>query len=537
MKKLTTILATTAWLIRLAACVGNLAVSAPQIFAVEDRPKSIELSLQTRDSSGDQLASALTVNPKNVAVVMVDTWNFHWCITATERCGSFASRFNTALVELRKLGIQIFWCPTDVADQYVGTPQRETAIALSRVSLPPSRNIQFLPIQCFESNHCMCGPGIKCIYDYGWDGLAPALKPTAEDLMPEGTEELYTCCRAQGITHLIYFGFHTNVCTTGKPVGIRAMANAGLQCILARDMTDAISGYDPATNHHPDNNTLEVIATIERQVPTVHIGDELKKLGRWSDEPLNPVRITPWGTPKRPYLFEESTLVSLSAPLNPEARIHYTLDGSEPATSSPPYREPFKVSQSTTIRAVAFDAAGKPCCVASEGLLVKLAPKPPQPTIHLSDLKPIRATCSGFHAFGSKKQPKMDLAYSGQPIKFRDQTFAKGIGIEAPSQLLYALKPDYQRFVGRIGIDETVQDNEMARAVARYPSIVAQVLIDGKVVSESPMLRYQFEPWRFDVPIPVGSRLISLVVTDGGDGNRWDFANWVDAGFVQNTNR
>jgi len=45
------------------------------------------------------------------------------------------------------------------------------------------------------------------------------------------------------------------------------------------------------------------------------------------------------------------------------------------------------------------------------------------------------------------------------------------------------------------------------------------------------VMRITSEPWRFDVPLPRGARLISLAVTDAGDGGRQDYANWVDAGF------
>ena len=38
--------------------------------------------------------------------------------------------------------------------------------------------------------------------------------------------------------------------------------------------------------------------------------------------------------------------------------------------------------------------------------------------------------------------------------------------------------------------------------------------------------------WRFDVPIPVGAKVISLVAMDAGDGSREDFANWANAGFL-----
>ena len=44
--------------------------------------------------------------------------------------------------------------------------------------------------------------------------------------------------------------------------------------------------------------------------------------------------------------------------------------------------------------------------------------------------------------------------------------------------------------------------------------------------------RVQERAWRFDVRIPAGARIISLAVTDAGDGSREDFADWADAGFV-----
>jgi hypothetical protein len=45
-------------------------------------------------------------------------------------------------------------------------------------------------------------------------------------------------------------------------------------------------------------------------------------------------------------------------------------------------------------------------------------------------------------------------------------------------------------------------------------------------------MRVLSSAWRFDVPIPAGAKLISLVAMDAGNGSREDFANWVDAGFM-----
>ena len=71
-----------------------------------------------------------------------------------------------------------------------------------------------------------------------------------------------------------------------------------------------------------------------------------------------------------------------------------------------------------------------------------------------------------------------------------------------------------------------------ARFVARHPSVVFKVFVDGKLAAESPVMRISQEPWRFDVRIPGGARQINLVATDAGSRSPYDLANWVRAGFV-----
>ena len=46
-------------------------------------------------------------------------------------------------------------------------------------------------------------------------------------------------------------------------------------------------------------------------------------------------------------------------------------------------------------------------------------------------------------------------------------------------------------------------------------------------------MRISFEPWRFNVKIPAGAKLISLCATDAGDGSKQDLGNWVNVGFVR----
>jgi hypothetical protein len=44
-------------------------------------------------------------------------------------------------------------------------------------------------------------------------------------------------------------------------------------------------------------------------------------------------------------------------------------------------------------------------------------------------------------------------------------------------------------------------------------------------------MRLSQHPWPFNIAIPRGAEVISLAVTDAGDGNREDLVCWVDAGF------
>ena len=52
------------------------------------------------------------------------------------------------------------------------------------------------------------------------------------------------------------------------------------------------------------------------------------------------------------------------------------------------------------------------------------------------------------------------------------------------------------------------------------------------MAAESPVMRISQVPWRFDIPIPAGTRQISLAVTDGGKDSPYNLADWVLTGFV-----
>ena len=497
----------------------------------------LTLDLQRRDpGTGAITIQKEEVDPKRIGVIAVDVWNFHWCKTATMRVDAFVPRINNALEAARALGMKVMLCPSDVVENYAGYPQREAIFALPKVKVPKVVDASCPPVP--DAGGCACGRE-RCAGNYGWDGMHPALKIGDDDLMPDTQAEVYAICQKYGLTHLIYVGFHTQVCLLGKPMGLRAMKEAGLHCVLARDMTDAHPGYDPSRKFTPDLNTEQVIEHFEKHLaPTIHFQQELTKLGKWDPGwVVDPVRIAPWGTPMRPHLFEQPITVTLTAPLNPGAEIRYTLDGSKPLPASTLYTSPLEFTDTTRLRVAAF-RDGRAVCLESEGAFARVIPMPPAPDIAIGDLTPVRSVGFG-HSYGGQvrysgntQPPQKNKSNLGQPLKANRQTYEVGMGVHAPCALMYEVKPEYQRFVALAGADENLVGISNGSNLAMHPSVVFKVFIDGKESAASPVMRVQSQAWRFDVQIPEGAKLISVVAMDAGNGSREDFANWANAGFI-----
>ncbi|MFM7102062.1 MAG: hypothetical protein ACKO3N_12920, partial [Verrucomicrobiota bacterium] len=262
---------------------GPLLAFGPALLVWIARPAraaELEFTLQTRDpATGSIRLASEKVDPARVGVVAVDVWNFHWCKTATMRVDAIVPRLDRALEAARVLGMTVMLCPSDVVENYAGWPQREAVIALPQFPVPQVMEVTCPPVP--DAGGCACGRE-RCAGNYGWDGMHPGLRIGPGDLMPDSQAEVYAVCRQRGLTHLVYVGFHTQVCLLGKPMGLRAMKSAGLKCVLARDMTDAHPGYDPARDFTPDLNTAQVVEHFERHLaPTIHLQEELAKLGRW----------------------------------------------------------------------------------------------------------------------------------------------------------------------------------------------------------------------------------------------------------------
>jgi hypothetical protein len=504
--------------------------------AVSPAAHGLVLKLQQRNPETGRITTKTEeIDPAKVGVIAVDVWNFHWCKTATMRVDAIVPRMNKALDAARELGMTVMLCPSDVVDNYVGYPQRERIFALPKTPVPKVMDVTCPPVP--DAGGCACDRE-RCAVNYGWDGMHPDLRIGENDFMPDTQAEVYAICKQYGLTHLIYVGFHTQVCLLGKPMGLRAMKSAGLQCVLARDMTDAHPGYDPIRKFTPDLNTAQVVEHFEKHLaPTIHFQTELTRWGKWDPDWLvDPVRIAPWGTRMRPHLFEQPVTVTLATPLQADAEIRYTLDGSAPSPTSKKYERPFMVEETTLLRTLAF-RDGLKVGLESEGFFARMDPLPPEPDVAIGDLEPIRNVGFG-HTYagnvrysGNTQPPQKDRSNLGHALKINRDVYKHGMGVHAPSALMYRIKPEYTRFVALVGVDEHVVSISNGSNLAKHPSVVFKVYLDGQEAAYSPVMKVLSPAWRFDIEIPSDAKIISLIAMDAGDGSREDFANWVNAGF------
>jgi nicotinamidase-related amidase len=473
------------------------------------------------------------VQPQKTAIIIIDMWNSHWCMTASERVSAMAPRMNEVIGIARSLGMQIIWNPSDVVTAYSGYPQYEKAVATASRKTPEIRETPRTKFTA-PGGGCMCGPGIRCGGNYGWDEMHPDLIIGDNDLISASTDEIYTLLSDRGITDIIYMGVHTNMCVYGKPGGLSEMWQAGFNCALARDLNDAITLYNPVKGYTPDDGTTEIDENLQLAgIPNVNMYEEFSKAGLCkAAKPVDYVRFVPWGKPDRPYFTEDTTTVTLTAPWLNDVELRYTTDGSEPNLKSPLYVEPIKVSQTCNMRAMAF-RSGKVVSLPSSAYYVRMSSEiPPQPDVYLEDLTYI------VNAYVNRVKdfmwmPRKWKSFEGKPLRVAGKTYAHGMGFRAPSSVQYEIKPEYKRFVARAGIDENMlTDNLNGRSIAIHSSVVFKIFIDGEPVAESPVMRISQEPWRFDVEIPAGSRRINLVCTDAGSRSILDYGNWIDAGFM-----
>ena len=113
-----------------------------------------------------------------------------------------------------------------------------------------------------------------------------------------------------------------------------------------------------------------------------------------------------------------------------------------------------------------------------------------------------------------------NLAGDGHPITIRGTVFAKGLGTHAAADIRYNLGGSCSAFNATLGLDDEVAGSA--------GSVTYQVWGDGVKLYDSGFLNTASAMVSASVNVG-GKNQLQLVVTDGGDGNTSDHADWANA--------
>jgi hypothetical protein len=104
----------------------------------------------------------------------------------------------------------------------------------------------------------------------------------------------------------------------------------------------------------------------------------------------------------------------------------------------------------------------------------------------------------------------------GLPLRLAAQTYAKGLGGHAPSDVRYALAGNCSRFKASVGVDDEVGSNG---------SVTFEVYADATKIYDSGLMTGSTATQLVDVSVSGASQL-RLAITNGGDNINYDHADW-----------
>lgn len=139
------------------------------------------------------------------------------------------------------------------------------------------------------------------------------------------------------------------------------------------------------------------------------------------------------------------------------------------------------------------------------------------PRQQLSDLTPIGTPLNGNGPIELNMSSGGPAAGDGGKISLGGIPYPKGIGVAAPSDVRYDLAGLCSgSLIADVGIDDEV---------GKQGSVVFQVWLDGQKAFDSGLMRGGDARKAIELSV-AGKKELRLVVTDAGDGNAFDHADW-----------
>jgi cytochrome c553 len=116
----------------------------------------------------------------------------------------------------------------------------------------------------------------------------------------------------------------------------------------------------------------------------------------------------------------------------------------------------------------------------------------------------------------------VDRACNGQPLSVAGHEVPRGVGVIAPSRLVYAVPAGSRAFVGLAGVDDGSHGGEVEFVVN----------VNGRPAWRSGAVRVGRKV-RIHVPLGPGASSLELVVLGTGGGSLHAHADWLEVGFVR----
>lgn len=118
--------------------------------------------------------------------------------------------------------------------------------------------------------------------------------------------------------------------------------------------------------------------------------------------------------------------------------------------------------------------------------------------------------------------PQANKALGGTPLTMEGKVYARGIGTRSISELVLDTHGAAARFQAVIGFDDSAKTGKPDGTV-RY-----LVWGDDRLLYDSDVMKLGDAPRTLDLDLK-GTRVLSLLLDDGGDTSNGDIANWADA--------
>ena len=115
------------------------------------------------------------------------------------------------------------------------------------------------------------------------------------------------------------------------------------------------------------------------------------------------------------------------------------------------------------------------------------------------------------------QKPLSNQSVAGAPLKVAGQTFTRGIGTHADSQLAINVFGTATRFSALVGVDDETDGKG---------TVVFEIYADGKLKATSGPIRGNDKPKQLSADI-TGAKQLALVVSSNDDGIDFDHADWL----------